>query len=377
MPCRSVSPRKLGRPLPEQRKRRAQRAAKRILVSLFGASAVLSADGVADDVSPAVRDLAVPIVDEIHIRLELAPPISLSKGELRFRDWIRSCCAGLLLASLAAGGAAAEAENDRITPRGLVTEHVLEHHWSEGGLWSLLPPPPVAVQLRILVGDNYRVRAFRAKGKGVLVIWLPHAAGTSTGSEIVGRLATQRGWSVVALIPPPNLPLRGAPIEKWLSLAEERIRAGRAAVELYATEPSRCTVLMGVSLGGIAALRAAEMEERVDVAVALLAGSGEAGLLHAARAYGASLEPPAPNLISRLAALDPALHAGSLRGRPVLLARAFFDSVIPGEAFEALRDSLGDPAVQRYPTGHETFPYMLPIAVARSFDWAARACGVE
>lgn len=263
---------------------------------------------------------------------------------------------------------------DRLTPLGLVDEHVLEHRWSEGALWSPLPKPAVPLQLHIRVGENYQVRAIRAEGERVLVVWLPHAAGTGTGSEIVARLVTDRGWAVASLLPPPDLPRPGAQLEDWVALVEERVRAGREAVQLTSGEPPQCTVLMGVSVGGISALRIAELEDSVDVAVALLAGTGAEGLLHAARAYGGAEGAPSAGLSRRLSALDPAAHAAALGARPVLLVRALFDGVIPRDAFEALRGALAEPAVHAYPTGHESFAYALPFAVDRALDWAESAC---
>jgi pimeloyl-ACP methyl ester carboxylesterase len=251
---------------------------------------------------------------------------------------------------------------------------VLEHRWSEGALWSLLPKSAVPLQLHIRVGENFQTRAIRAEGERVLVIWLPHAAGTDTGSEVVARLVTARGWAVASLLPPPDLPRPGAELEDWVALVEERIRAGREAVHVTADEQTQCTVLMGVSVGGISALRAAELEDRVDAVVALLAGTGAEGLLHAARAYGAADGAPSAELSLRLNALDPAAHAIALGARPVLLVDAMFDSVIPRGAFEALRTALDEPAVQAYPAGHESFAYVLPLAVDRALDWAARAC---
>lgn len=225
------------------------------------------------------------------------------------------------------------------------------------------------------VGENYQVRAVRSEGTNGLVIWLPHAAGTATGSGIVARLATARGFGVAALLPPPDLLRPGAPVEEWVSLVEERIRSGRAAVDLYDTETTRCTVLIGVSVGGIAALLVAELEERIDVAVGMLAGGGEAGLTEAARAYGAAVPlSPDAQLSLRLHALDPAAHASRLLGRKVLLVRALLDGVTSGEAFDSLRTALGDPPVHNYATGHETFPYVLPLAVDRALAWVEDAC---
>jgi hypothetical protein len=61
----------------------------------------------------------------------------------------------------------------------------------------------------------------------------------------------------------------------------------------------------------------------------------------------------------------------------VLLVRALFDGVISGGAFGSLRSTLGDPPVHTYPTGHETFPYALPLAVDRALSWVEDACALH
>ncbi len=284
-----------------------------------------------------------------------------------------------VLSTLVLSPAAAGAQ-DRLIPGSLTYEHILEHRWSDGRLWSLLPRPGAALQLHIRIGENYQVRAVRAAGKYVHVLWLPHAAGTDTGSEIVARLATDRGWAVTSLLPPGDLPRPGAPVEEWVGLVEERVRSARAALRVGAenTENShQCVALIGVSVGGIASLRVAELEGSVDVVVGMLAGTGAEGLLHAARAYGAAPSQLSAEMLARVDALDPAKNAEGLRGRPVLLVRALFDDVIPPESFDALRGALEDPEVHSWPTGHESFVYVMPWAVDQALDWVDRACAVS
>jgi pimeloyl-ACP methyl ester carboxylesterase len=155
---------------------------------------------------------------------------------------------------------------------------------------------------------------------------------------------------------------------------EARVRAGRDALTAAKNVEGQCTALMGVSAGGVAALRVAELEPSVDGVVALLAGGGSEGFVHAARAYGASADPPALEEAERLAALDPARHAANLQGRPVLLGRAVFDGVIPSDSFDDLVSALGAPTVRSYATGHESFAYILPLAVRSSLGWVADAC---
>jgi dienelactone hydrolase len=261
-----------------------------------------------------------------------------------------------------------------LMPRAPATLRTLERHWSRGALWSLLPTSEAPPHLSLREGENYQVRAIEAAGSGVLVVWLPHAAGTETGSELVARLATRRGWGVVSLLPPAELPPPGASAGDWVSLVEERVREGRAALHARAAGARPCIALMGVSVGGIAALRVAELEREVDVVAAMLAGAGARGFLHAARTYGASPDAPSPRTLERVAVLDPAGHAAQLAGRKVLLVRARLDEAIPRDSFEALRSALGAPEVHGYPIGHESFGYAMPFAIERALGWVERAC---
>jgi len=279
------------------------------------------------------------------------------------------------LASLVAGAHAGVA-GDALTPGELVAEHTLEHRWSKGGGWRLIPAPDVQPRLHIRVGDNYLARMIRADGERIQVVWLPHAAGTDTGSELVARLAADRGWAVTSLLPPSDLPRPGAPIDEWVALVEERVRAAREALRVTMENSHHCVVLMGVSVGGIASLRVAELEGSVDVVVGILAGTGAEGVLHAARAYGAAPSAPSAGVLARVDDLDPAKHAEDLQGRPVLLVRGLFDGVIPSESFDALRSALEEPEVHSWPTGHESFVYAMPWAVDRALDWIDRACEV-
>lgn len=279
------------------------------------------------------------------------------------------------LLALAISVSALAQSADELVPGALVAEHVLEHSWSDGGWWRLVPSPHAVPRLFIRVGENYLVRAIRAPGKNVLVVWLPHAAGTETGSELAARLAANRGWSVVALVPPPDLPPPGAPIASWVSLAEERVRSAREALRLReARDDGSCIVLMGASVGGLAALRAAEIEPDVDAVVAMLTGASAEGFRGAALSYGASDEPIASDIARRLHALDPAPRASSLRQRRILLVSAWFDRVISEDSFDALRAAFSGAEVRAYPTGHETFTYAFPFAVDSALDWVGEAC---
>jgi hypothetical protein len=117
----------------------------------------------------------------------------------------------------------------------------------------------------------------------------------------------------------------------------------------------------------------AELEPDVDVVVAMLAGTGP-GLLDAVQAYGATPDPPLPELRGRIEAVDPAKHASELASRPRLLIRARLDDIISADSFAALRDALGGPEVWAYSTGHESFAYAMPFAIEAALDWVAETC---
>jgi hypothetical protein len=285
--------------------------------------------------------------------------------------------AALIFASLVACAPSSVIAGGTLAAGSPTYENVLEHRWSSGGLWSLVPRPQSSPRLQIRVGEGFRTRALRAGSGEVLLVWLPQAAGTDTGSELVARLATDRGWDVAALLPPADLPRPGAPIAEWISLLEQHVRSGRDALAMARVPRQRCVAILGASAGGIAALRVAELEPEVNVVGAMLVGSGAKGLLHAVRSYGASSEEPSEDLMRRLEMLDPGRHASELAPRPRLLVRAMFDEVIPSDSFERLRAALEEPAVHSYPTGHASFVYAMPWAVPRALDWIGRACDAQ
>jgi hypothetical protein len=263
-----------------------------------------------------------------------------------------------------------------LEPEAIVSTRDLAYAWSHGIGWSLLPEPETKPRFVVHASAGERWSAIVASGVARLVVWIPHAAGTIEGSEVVARIAADRGWSVVALVPAASLPPPGASLDEWLSLLEARERAARAAVRHYTTafEP-RCTLVMGVSLGGTAALAVSHLEGGVHLAAAMLPVGTEAGFASAAAVYSAArAQALSPAEHERIAAVDPAARAHGLGAEHILLVRAAWDEVMPDGAFTALRDALGRPDEHTYPTGHESFRYALPLAAARALAWADQHC---
>jgi len=60
------------------------RPARQTLAALFGAETLFAAAELVQQVTLAVRDLAVTTDDEIHVQIEFVPPVDRFKGELKF-----------------------------------------------------------------------------------------------------------------------------------------------------------------------------------------------------------------------------------------------------------------------------------------------------
>jgi cephalosporin-C deacetylase-like acetyl esterase len=162
----------------------------------------------------------------------------------------------------------------------------------------------------------------------------------------------------------------------------ERILQGRAASRLAAGElGAPCRVLLGISVGGMAAIPVAALEEDLDGVITMLAGGGlswiadhskETLLQDSASALRegsvASTEPDA------VAWVDPLSWAPRLRGDRVLMIRAIWDQVIPPPATHAFWDALGKPEIHAYPSGHYSFGVFLPRAMDRAVEKANDWC---
>lgn len=254
-----------------------------------------------------------------------------------------------------------------------------ELHRSEGafherrhGVWRLLPAAQEARQITV-VGENYQLRALLGGSGEPAVLWLPQLEGTDEGSELAIRLATARGMAALALLPPRHVGFTDIAEEGWADLVRQRVRAGRAALRLLEQDARpRCLAVMGVSLGGHAAVAVARLERSADVLVAMLAGSADGAMNAIER-----LEPEASHRSIDAGEIELDLLRPRLASEGTLLVRAWFDDVIPPSATDALAEALGSPSEHAYPAGHDSFRAFLPLAIWRALGFIERACALS
>jgi len=133
----------------------------------------------------------------------------------------------------------------------------------------------------------------------------------------------------------------------------------------------------GISLGGIVASLAAEMDPTIRRAGLLLAGGNLARILwempEAARYRALWIE--SGRTLADLKALtdpfDPVTHAGRLKGKHVLMIAGKVDEVIPPAATLALWEAAGRPPIVWYDCGHYSAAgYLLP-AIRQTVEFFA------
>jgi hypothetical protein len=244
-------------------------------------------------------------------------------------------------------------------------------HLRDSGAWRLVPKPREALKISV-VGENYRVRGLLQAAGEPAVVWLPQLEGSDEASELVLRLSAARGMASLALLPPRKLDLGDHSRRSWEQVADERVRAGRAALRILDHEARpRCMAVAGLSLGGHAAIAVAQLEDGADVIVTMLAGSG-AEMASAVNRLSGRDGTSLPSIGTGL--LD--LPRGSMRlsRERTLVVRALYDELIPPRATDALVRALGRPTEHAYPSGHASFRAFLPLAVWRALGFIERAC---
>jgi len=254
--------------------------------------------------------------------------------------------------------------------------------WSTEGWLRLTPIPEALPELWIVTGDALRFRALVVAGDGPAVIVLPHLQGTMRIPEYVARRFAREGYQVVAVMP-PEVALRPGPRrDAMLRVMRERILQGRTASRLAARElGAHCRVLIGISVGGMAAIPVAALEEDLDGVISILAGGGLGWI--AEHSKEPLLQDPtmpsqegsaSPATTTEASLVDPLAWAPRLSKSRALMIRAIWDQVIPPPATHALWDALGQPEIHAYPSGHYSFGIFLPHAVDRALEKADAWC---
>jgi dienelactone hydrolase len=249
-------------------------------------------------------------------------------------------------------------------------------HWSEQGTLAIADRPSAPPLEWVVAGDDYRFTMWLVPRPGSpRVLVLPHLEGTRRAEEYLTRRLAERGFEVVTVLPPREALPEDADAADWRLLLRGRIRGGRAALELASEELGpRCTVVVGLSVGALAAVPVAALEPSAKGIVTLLGGAG----LHEIAAD--SDEPRLHSVSGELGSpedgeLDPLTWAPYIDPSGALLVRAAWDHVIPSEASERLRVALGGPRELTYPSGHYSFGVFLPLASGAVEEHVRKRCG--
>ena len=168
-----------------------------------------------------------------------------------------------------------------------------------------------------------------------------------------------------------------------LHVMRQRIREGRVAARLASGElGAPCRVLLGISVGGMAAIPVAALEENLDGVISMLAGGGLPWIAEHSKEpmlqdspSRSSKQSAAPTATRAASLVDPLAWAPRLRKSHILMIRAIWDEVIPPPATHALWGALGQPEIHAYPSGHYSFGVFLPRAVDRALEKADAWCG--
>lgn len=219
------------------------------------------------------------------------------------------------------------------------------------------------------------------QSEGPALVLLPHLEGTGRLARYVTRRFSRSGYQVFAVLPPARARREEPSPGVLMQVLRDRIRTGRLAVQLAADRlrPS-CMVVLGVSVGALAAVAVSALEPEVDGLIVALGGAdlrliasqSSDPLLRAMRIDEDDVPIDLPP--EELRRVDPLTWSAHLDPRRVLLLSARWDQVMPQASKAALRKALGDPAEIEYPSGHFSFAAFLPFAVSASIEHADKIC---
>ena len=249
-----------------------------------------------------------------------------------------------------------------------VVEEESEQRW-------LARLPPEAKTWSIWTVEGTRFRALTFGGRGPAVLILPHLDGTDWIYRYLLRRFAQEDLRVLAVLPPRSALRRRPDARDLLEVLRQRVRAGRLALSLLETEGTGCTLVMGVSVGALAAVPVAAMEPSVDGLISFLGGGNLAWIGQRSDEPRIRISRKFPTESgAALPDLDPLAWAPRLGRRPVLLVAARFDRVIPPGSSTALGAALGNARSHWYPSGHYSFGIFLPAAASLAIDHVTQTC---
>lgn len=198
-----------------------------------------------------------------------------------------------------------------------------------------------------------------------------------------------RGVAALFVIMPYYGPRRDpkSPVRMVSNDPEETVRGMTQAVkdircaatwlaEQPGVDPSQLGIF-GISLGGITASLAGEVEPRFAKICPALAGGGIGSILWdsteshmlAARRHWEAAGGSRQGLTDLMAKIDPATYADRARGRKILMLNASHDEIIPRKCTDLLWQGFGQPKIIWYDAGHYTAAWHIADAIQQVTDF--------
>jgi dienelactone hydrolase len=217
-----------------------------------------------------------------------------------------------------------------------------------------------------------------------VVVVLPIFNGQPIVTRYFARYFAHQGWAALAL------DRRRDPLDH-LTQPEQAIRDNlleyRQVLDWVAGQSGhdqRGIGLFGISFGAVDAVMLTAVDDRVDALVAAMAGGDlaylfmntsyrrvsrtVAGLLEETGLTRAGLQDALDDRI----ATDPLTLAPYIDAARVLMIMTRNDSIVPFEAQQALRRSIGTPEALYLPTGHRTSILYFPMLRSSAYDFFTR-----
>jgi dienelactone hydrolase len=217
-----------------------------------------------------------------------------------------------------------------------------------------------------------------------VVVLLPIFNGQLIVTRYFARYFAHQGWAAVVVD-------RERDLLEEIDRPEQAIRANlvdyQRVLDWVEQQPdldSGRVGLFGISFGAMDAVMLAALDRRVDALVAAMAGGDLAYLLmntnyrRVARTVDEWLETSGltreelRRSIDERIVTDPLALAPYVDAERVLMIMTRSDAIVPFEAQQALRASLGAPETLYLPTGHRTSIVFFPRLRSRAYEFFAR-----
>jgi dienelactone hydrolase len=217
-----------------------------------------------------------------------------------------------------------------------------------------------------------------------VVVLLPIFNGQLVITRFFARYFANQGWAAIVIV-------RGRDALGGLAAPEETLLANvadyRRVLDWAERQPEIDAArmgLLGISFGAIDAVILTALDDRIDALVTLMGGGDLSYVMvnthyrRVARTIDALAESEGVSRETLRAAFDarittdPLEMAQYIDAQRVLMVLARTDEIVPFEAQEALRESMGEPETLYLPTGHRPSVVYFPALRARAYEFFER-----